>query len=416
MVKRRLALHVVAFIVTALIVPFIAVPLAHAEVVTIKKSYSYTAGPLDDEFSSRVIALTKVKLVLFNVVAGYLEDFEGAAVLSPGIVTVQEIGQSWNGRVYTVEAATAFDPGEIADSIGILGTDVDRPVELKRLRQRVADALREVENLNEQGDLRQYLRYEELVNELVAVDAMERGYAAITRGDYPVAVKSFTSSIDTDRKDAAAFYNRGAAQWMLENYRLALEDFKKALELDRGYKRAKQSIEQAEAFFEKIEDTVSYFDNAIAVNPVDVGLYYERGLAHWELGNYDNAIRDFTMVAKLSPDVEDGFINRGGVYLTLEEYEAALQDFKAAVEVNPKSTMAHFNLGLLNLRRGRYEDAVESFTRVIELEPSDSEALYNRGVVYDELGRSKEAILDMREAAKLGKEAYREGKGSRGSA
>jgi tetratricopeptide (TPR) repeat protein len=176
-------------------------------------------------------------------VAGLFEDIEGAAVLAPGLLTVQDIGQSWDGRVYTVEAAMAFDPSDLADNVGILATDEDKTDELRGLRQRAADSLKEIENLNEQGDLRQYLRYDKLVNGLVAVDALERGYAANARGDYPVAVKSFTSTIEADAKAAEAYYNRGAAQWMLENYSQAVEDFKKALELDPDYEpRGRQPL------------------------------------------------------------------------------------------------------------------------------------------------------------------------------
>lgn len=397
-----MAFYVLSLTVIALLLSPLGVPSARAEVVTVKKSYSYDAGPLDDEYSSRAVALTKVKLMLFNAVAGYLGDVEGAAVLSPGVVAVQEIDRSWDGKVYYIEAAVAIEPEALARDIRALSSEREKKNELMGLRRRAVDSLIKMENLNEQGDLRQYLRYDELLNELVAVEALEKGYAAITRGDYPMAVKSFTAAIEVRPKSAPAYYNRGAAQWMLENYGPAMDDFKKALAIDPRYNRAKASIQQAEAFFRNIEDTVRYYDNAIAVNPADVSLYYERGLAHWELGNMDEALRDFTMVTKLMPEVEDGFINRGGVYLAMEEYEAAYQDFKTAVEVNPRSTMAHFNLGLLNLRLQRYEDALKSFTRVIELEPSDGEALYNRGLVYDEMGRSKQAISDMQRAAKFG--------------
>jgi hypothetical protein len=167
MVKKHLAFYVLLSTVVALLVPPMGVTSARAEVVSIKKSYSYNAGPLDDESSSRAIALTRVKLMLFNAVAGYIGEVEGAAVLSPGVVTVQEIDRNWDGRVYSIEAAVAIEPEALARDIGSLSSERDRKNELMELRRRAADSLGKMENLNEQGDLRQYLRYEDLVNELV---------------------------------------------------------------------------------------------------------------------------------------------------------------------------------------------------------------------------------------------------------
>lgn len=389
---------------------FLAVLLparARAEVVTVTKSYTYAASPFESEESSQVVALAKAKLLVFNAVAARVGGADEAAVLAPGAVRVQEGAHSWNGSEYRAEAYVSMDPEVVASRLDNLAADPRRAKELRDLRKRAAEALDGIETIKKEG-AGEYARYEELVKELVAVDSVERGYAALAVGSYPAAEKHFTKAIGIGPRDAQAYYNRGVARWLLEDYQKAVGDFRRALEINPGYERAERSLEQAEEFFKKLRATVKYYDRAIAVNPSEVDLYYERGLAHWELGNYDKAIRDFTIIAKMNPGVEDGFVNRGGVHLSMEEYHAAMKDLEAAIKINPRSAAAHFNLGLVYLKLGMMEDAINSFGRVIEINPLDSEALFNRGVLYEEKGSRAKALADMRAAASLGHQGARE--------
>lgn len=390
---------------------FLAVLLpagARAEVVTITKSYTYTASPFESLESSQVVALAKAKLLVFNAVAARVGGADEAAALAPGTVRVQEGAHSWNGSEYRAEAYVSMDPEVVAARLDDLAADPHRAEELRDLRKRAAEALGGIEALKKDGDPGEYARYDEMVKELVAVDSVERGYAALAAGSYPAAEKHFTKAIGIDPLDAQARYNRGVARWLLEDYQKAVGDFRRAFEINPGYERAERSLEQAEEFFKKLKATVKYYDRAIAVDPSEVDLYYERGVAHWQLGNYDEAIRDFTVIARMNPGVEDGFVNRGGVHLSMEEYHAAMKDLEAAININPRSSAAHFNLGLVYLKLGMTEEAIKSFGRAIEINPSDSEALFNRGVLYEEKGSRAKALADMRAAASLGHQGARE--------
>ncbi len=401
--KALIFLPLVSIIVLACLPPH-----ARAETVTITRSYTYTASPFDSRESSAVIAFAKLRLIIFNAVASRVSTIEEAAVLAPAVVPVQEGRQSWDGTDYEVEASVSIDPEGLFSALKALEADPHRAAEIRELRRREAEAMSRMEIIKKEEDLRQYMRYDALVLELAAADAMERGYSALSARGYSAAEKYFTTAVELNPDDAAAYFNRGAANWLLENFGKAVADFRKALELKPGYERAEKSLAQAEEYFSNVRKRIDYYDRAIAVNPAEVGLYYERGLANWEMGNYGEAVRDFTMVIRLSPNVEDGFINRGGVYLAVGEYEAALADFESAIRINPGSSVAHFNLGLAHIRLKSFEDAIRSFGRVIEINPSDVEALFNRGALYEATGKSQKAVADMQSAARLGHRGARE--------
>jgi tetratricopeptide (TPR) repeat protein len=404
----------IAVLAATLFLAMLHPPPARAEVVTIAKSYTYAAGPFESRESSRVVALARAKLLVFSAVAARAGAPEEEAVLAPGVVGVREGAHGWDGSEFRAEVFASLEPGAAASRLEDLAADSLRAQDLRDLGGRRTEALGAIEKLKKEGGPGEGGRYEKLVRELVAVDAAERGYAALAAGSYPAAEKHFAKAIGTTPRDAAAYYNRGVARWLLEDYHRAFGDFRRALEIRPGYERAERSLAQAREFFNRLEATVRYYDRAIAISPAEVDLYYERGLAHWELGNYEEAVRDFTLIVKLSPGVEDGFVNRGGVRLSMEEYHAAIKDLEAAIKINPRSAPAHFNLGLVYLRLGMVENAIESFGRVVEIDPSDSEALFNRGALHEEKGQRARALADMREAARLGHRGAREFLVSRG--
>src|SRR3989338_8611857 len=52
-------------------------------------------------------------------------------------------------------------------------------------------------------------------------------------------------------------------------------------------------------------------DKALETNPNDAKAYYNRGTAHYNLGDYDAAVKDLTQAIQLEPKAPDAYFNRG---------------------------------------------------------------------------------------------------------
>ena len=63
--------------------------------------------------------------------------------------------------------------------------------------------------------------------------------------------------------------------------------------------------------------------------------YYNRGNAYRRLGQYEDAVRDFSKAIELWPDLDHAWNNRGGAYARLCKADLALADFEKAMELNP---------------------------------------------------------------------------------
>ncbi len=60
----------------------------------------------------------------------------------------------------------------------------------------------------------------------------ETGYEKYNRGDYKGAIQDYTKAIELNPRYALAYHWRGNAKFSLKDYRGAIQDYTKAIELD----------------------------------------------------------------------------------------------------------------------------------------------------------------------------------------
>jgi tetratricopeptide (TPR) repeat protein len=80
------------------------------------------------------------------------------------------------------------------------------------------------------------------------------------------------------------------------------------------------------------------------------------------------------------------------------DYAQAIKDFSKAIELNPRDTYAYYKRGFSYLRIDDYAQAIKDFSNAIEINPSLAEAYYGRGVAFESLGYKDKAIADYRSA------------------
>lgn len=96
--------------------------------------------------------------------------------------------------------------------------------------------------------------------------------------------------------------------------------------------------------------------------------YDVRGRSYLEQGQYEAAIREFTVAAKASPDPRY-FDTLGIAHQYLKRYDEAAKYHRRALELKPKSAVLLNNLAAALFEAGKHSEALDSVETAIQTEP-----------------------------------------------
>ena len=66
------------------------------------------------------------------------------------------------------------------------------------------------------------------------------------------------------------------------------------------------------------------------------------------------------------------------------EYSQAIADYSKAIQLNPGYAEAYYSRGCAYDGIGEYDKAIADYKKTIELDPNHASAYYNRGLAYHE--------------------------------
>ena len=71
-------------------------------------------------------------------------------------------------------------------------------------------------------------------------------------------------------------------------------------------------------------DEMANYDKAIELNPNDAGAYYNRGVAYYKQGKYQQALADYDKALELNPQGATIYNDRGVIYYIQGRYQKAI--------------------------------------------------------------------------------------------
>ncbi|HZA52975.1 MAG TPA: tetratricopeptide repeat protein [Candidatus Udaeobacter sp.] len=83
------------------------------------------------------------------------------------------------------------------------------------------------------------------------------------------------------------------------------------------------------------------------------------------------------------------------------DFDSAIKEYSKVVELRPDLAEAYNNLGVAQKRKGELNKAAESFNKALERRPDFTPALSNRGWIFAEQNKWAEARQDFEQALKL---------------
>ncbi|WP_102960289.1 tetratricopeptide repeat protein [Mangrovicella endophytica] len=128
-------------------------------------------------------------------------------------------------------------------------------------------------------------------------------------------------------------------------------------------------------------------------------LYYQRGIAHERLKEWDKAEPDFKKALALSPNQPQVLNYLGYSWVDMNRnLDQGLEMIKTAVELRPNDGYIIDSLGWAYYRLSRYPEAVEQLERAILINPVDPTINDHLGDAYWQVGRKREARFQWQRA------------------
>lgn len=202
-------------------------------------------------------------------------------------------------------------------------------------------------------------------------------------------------------------YSKGALLKSKGDIKGALAAYTNAINLDPGFKDALLSrgiLLLSEEPKESIESAIEDFRKAIELDPEDPSVYAYLSQAYQRKGEAGIAIEEISRAIERAKGEDPGlFIQRGRIYEELGEHEPALSDFDRSIDLSRKAggsnPEAYFEKGRIYDDQGKLDEAVAQYDEAIAQNPGFWEAKYNRALAKLELGEKEVAVRELEQIA-----------------
>ena len=193
-----------------------------------------------------------------------------------------------------------------------------------------------------------------------------------------------------DRADVRVFL--GAALLNVKQPDEALVEAKQAIELDARFAKAYTLEGRIFTAKEQWEVAAQSFRKALELAPDDPDTWYFAGRASYEANRFENAIRQFSQALKIGSAQSRVYENLGLAYEALGRGDEAERAYRQAVALDRQHYRPVFSLGRFLFKQGRAPEALPLLEAALRLAPDATEVRFELGRVLYQSHRFDEAV------------------------
>jgi len=177
----------------------------------------------------------------------------------------------------------------------------------------------------------------------------------------------------------------------------------KAGRIEQKELTAQKWFEQGYAFGEakNFDEAIRCYTEVLRLSPTFEIAYYNRGWNRHEKGDLNGAIADYGKAILLKPNFADAYDSRGVARGALGDLNGAIPDFDEAIRLEPELAEAYSNRGAVHKKLGDFDSAIDDCNKAIHLKPELAEAYSNRGTAREGKGDLDAAIADYDKSIRL---------------
>jgi len=273
----------------------------------------------------------------------------------------------------------------------------------------------------------------------------ERSGMFFDAGDYAATIADLDQFLQQCPREASGYWSRACCRYYLGELDLALVDIDEAIRLKREDAsflcfRAQilcemGRVDEASAQLEAVAaqdprltpgrlggmiatkrgnylEAIQHFDAVLEAEPTNARVYYDRGMAWYELHEYEKALRDVDEAVRLEPDNGVGLYQRAKLLYLLDRIDDATAAHEAAVAHKRGAEGEDWDAerswlgGVIALCRGDYWEAIPQFGAALEFDSTSARTYLSRGKAWYRMREYERALSDFDRAVTLAPERH----------
>lgn len=226
----------------------------------------------------------------------------------------------------------------------------------------------------------------------VADGGLARAYYGL--GDYHSALIACNRAIQHDAENLDFYHYRALVNKKLAAYDRVLLDCKFILERQPSAISVRWLNSRAHFQLGNYQLAIFNFSQYLNLQLDDAYAYYYRGISYERLKDLPQALNDLNQAIVLKGDLGIFYRRRGRILQLSGDFTSAMKDYDRAISLDPHMAQAYVNRANIYLSRGDYSRALIQCDLAIQLDHLLISAYYQRGIIHTEVGNLHAALAD----------------------
>ncbi|VAX29715.1 hypothetical protein MNBD_NITROSPINAE05-572 [hydrothermal vent metagenome] len=246
------------------------------------------------------------------------------------------------------------------------------------------------------------------------------GFAMIEMGRDEEAIEPLETSLQlsaksqaTKKRLAQAHTNISVMLGRRKQFKESMHHIQEAIRVQPDYGPAYLSMGICLTDLGRYEEALEQFKKALQLDKnLVVDANYNFGIVYSKLGSPEKAIEHYQEAIKVNPKSALPNLNLGMIYAKQKNYAAAILPLRTAIKVSPKMAReANFKLGVALMKLKRFQEAVPPLQEAVQITPNNetvrdflAEGLYQASKPLRQNDKTAEEIDTLKEAVSVNPE------------